>query len=288
MNVKSGPVMHARIAEVSVEKYKESIASVENDCLAIEEPLEIQVSHSENGSAIDSTLSITMRTPGEDSALALGFLFAEGVISSMSDVAHIEEISTGGRDKPFTAELRISLHSQVNVDLTSLQRHFFSTSSCGVCGRVVLDNLPGKKKNSINQQIAPSILHELPNLLRKSQTLFQHTGGIHAAAAFDFDGHLLTLGEDVGRHNALDKVIGKMLNSGLNTPFTEYIVLLSGRVSYELVQKAVMSGIPVIAAIGAPSSLAVEIAGRFGLTLIGFLREHRFNVYTGHERIKSV
>lgn len=228
-----------------------------------------------------------MRTPGEDPALALGFLFAEGVISSMADVARIEEVSTGGRDKPFTAALRIALHPRVNFDISSLQRHFFSTSSCGVCGRVALDNLPVENEISTGRQISPGVLHQLPKLLRKSQTLFQHTGGIHAAATFDFDGHLHALGEDVGRHNALDKVIGKMLNAGQTTPFSAFVALLSGRVSYELVQKAVMAGIPVIAAIGAPSSLAVEIAGRFGITLIGFLRDNRFNVYTGKERVET-
>ena len=279
------PRMYARITEVSVEKYKESSFSTRNDLLAVEEPLEIQISFSEQEKTVSRALSITMRTPGDDKAMTLGFLYAEGIISSLHDLSEIDEIATVGRDKPFAAALAVKLKPHVVFDYTSQERHFFSTSSCGVCGRLALDNLPAQKAMENNLRVDPAMIYRLPAKIRSGQTLFHHTGGIHAAALFDKKGQLLHLSEDVGRHNAMDKLIGSILFKGHTPPLSENVVLFSGRVSYELVQKAVVAGIPIIAAIGAPSSLAVEIAEAYGITLIGFLRDKRFNVYAGNERI---
>ncbi len=278
--------LYARIAEVSVEKYADSTTGSELDLVAVEDPLEIHITHHQNGTQVKEILSITMRTPGDDKALALGFLFAEGIISSLDDVSHIEEVAVHSRDKPFTAILSVALQPHVDFDLPSQQRHFFSSSSCGVCGRLTLNNLPPPDKQQTDFHIDADIIYHLTERVKTSQTLFHHTGGIHAAALFDRTGNLIHLSEDVGRHNAMDKLIGSMLVQNNKVPFNEHILLFSGRVSYELMQKAVVAGISVITAIGAPSSLAVEIAGTYNITLIGFLRDRRFNVYAGGERIR--
>ncbi len=241
------------------------------DLLAVEEPLDIRL----NG----KTVSITMRTPGNDVQLATGFLFAEGLLKSPTDLAHS---SQSGRNS-----VDLCLVSEGEVDAERLQRNFYMTSSCGVCGKASLEALEMAGCPMLPQvapTIAAEVVHDLPETLRKSQAAFEQTGGLHAAALFNLEGRLLAVYEDVGRHNALDKLVGGEFLAG-RTPLHERLLLVSGRASFELIQKALMAGIPLLAAVGAPSSLAVELALRFRMTLIGFVRNRRFNVYSGASRI---
>ena len=247
------------------------------DTIAIEEPLEIQLIGEKD--ILPVTISITMRTPGQDENLALGFLFTEGILYSHEEV---EQVS-------FPDENMICVHlvEGKEYDLQKTDRNFYATSSCGVCGKASIDAIHTQSLFDIHQDQArwnPTVLRRLPNMLREHQSLFSQTGGIHAAGLFSQEGEQLILREDIGRHNALDKVIGEGFSKGL-LPFRESILMLSGRASFELVQKAAIAGIPVIAAIGAPSSLAVSLAKEKGITLIGFLKESSFNIYSRHERL---
>lgn len=241
------------------------------DLLAVEEPLEIRL----NGQVV----SVTMRTPGHDSALAAGFLFAEGLLRSPDQLAGI---SQGPRNS-----VNLDLHLGDDVDLARLHRNFYMTSSCGVCGKASLEALEIAGCPTLPTEapaIEASVVYGLPDTLRSAQTVFEQTGGLHAAALFDFEGRMVAVQEDVGRHNALDKLIGAEFLAR-RTPLSDRILLVSGRASFELIQKTLMAGIPALAAVGAPSSLAVELALRFRMTLIGFLRNQRFNVYSGASRI---
>jgi FdhD protein len=251
----------------------------EIDILAIEEPLEIRVSFFQNGSLSTVGISVTMRTPGDDDSLALGFLYTEGILDKFNNVRSIEF--------PQENIVCINLNDSVEFDLKNLQRNFYTTSSCGVCGKASIEaihvlnkHVAAKKEIKINR----SVICKSPSILLESQRTFEKTGGLHASAILDIKGKLILLKEDVGRHNALDKVIGTAFQSNL-LPFDEHFLLLSGRASFELVQKAILAGIQVIAAIGAPSSLAVELAETNNITLIGFLRNDRFNIYCGGNRI---
>ena len=268
-----------KIERVSLEKPTEPA----KDLLAVEEPLEIRLGFGKEHRAV----SITMRTPGADAELAAGFLFTEGILSSPAEVKAFKHC---GKFPNNQNTIRVDLADKTVVDLKRLERNFYTTSSCGVCGKSSLEALTvaGAKEvlHAAEAKIAPEVIHRLPDALRRSQTVFHETGGLHAAALFDFAGNLIDLSEDVGRHNAVDKLIGgQFLDDRL--PLAEKILFLSGRASFELVQKAVMAQIPVIAAVGAPSSLAVEAARRFKLTLLGFVRENRFNIYCGGERIEG-
>lgn len=277
--------LHARIAEIRINRFEEDAVTAANDLLIVEEPLELRVKYYRDGAPREVTVSITMRTPGKDTALALGFLYAEGIITTRDDVRAATETPTGARDKPFAAGVTIELAPTVAFDPASLERRLFSTSSCGVCGRLHLDHLPAPAKKHDGFRISRTRLYHLPASISGAQTLFQHTGGLHAAALFDETGTLIHLSEDVGRHNAMDRLIGHALTGGIGLPLNAHVVLFSGRVSYELMQKAVVAGVPVVASIGAPSSLAVDIARAYDVTLIGFLRNNRFNVYAGEERV---
>lgn len=253
------------------------------DTLAVEEPLEIRVGIGKQHRAI----SITMRTPGADAELAAGFLFTEGILESKNQIKTIKHC---GKFPNNQNTIRVDLTENTQIDFKRLERNFYTTSSCGVCGKSSLEALTVAGAERILQsdltKISPEIIHDLPETLRKNQTVFDETGGLHAAALFDFAGNLLDLKEDVGRHNAVDKLIGgQFLDDKL--PLAGKILFLSGRASFELVQKAVMAQIPVICAVGAPSSLAVEAAREFNITLLGFVRENRFNVYYGGERIEA-
>lgn len=250
------------------------------DILAIEEPLEIQLSYHENGAAKNRKVSVTMRTPGNDAELGAGFLFTEGILKSKQE---IERIADQGNNNV----VLIHLVEDVLPELKNTERNFYTTSSCGVCGKSSIDAI---KTTSVFEpsedsiHVAAEVIYSLPDKLRLQQEIFDSTGGLHASALFDLDGNFITLREDVGRHNALDKVIGSaLLNDKL--PLNETILLLSGRASFELVQKAAMAGIKIIAAVGAPSSLAVSLAAESGISLIGFLRAGRFNIYTHNKRI---
>lgn len=250
------------------------------DELAVEEPLEIRLAFDQDGRRIRRGISVTMRTPGHDRDLAVGFLFTEGILESPDQVANVADWGPGN-------VVRVELASGIAVDLDRLERHFFTASSCGVCGKASLEAVRVATRFAPiagRPTIEADTVRGLPGTLRASQGAFDRTGGLHASALFDPSGRLISLREDVGRHNALDKLIGAAFLAG-QTPLRDAILLVSGRASFELVQKAAVAGIPVLAAVGAPSSLAVDLARELGMTLIGFIRSDRFNIYAGPGRI---
>jgi FdhD protein len=261
-----------------------NVPVAEADTLAVEEPLEIRLGFSVNGKQTHKAVSITMRTPGADFELAAGFLFTEGILHSAGQIRAIRHC---GKFPARGNTIRIDLADNIKLDLDKMSRNFYTTSSCGVCGKSSLDALAtgAEKIESSDSQLIPAeIIHRLPAGLREKQAVFDETGGLHAAALFDFSGALIDLREDVGRHNAVDKLIGaKFLTGGI--PLGDKVLFLSGRASFELIQKAVMAQIPIVCAVGAPSSLAVEAAREFNVTLLGFVRNGRFNIYCGGERI---
>lgn len=251
------------------------------DTLVAEEPLEIRL----NGRPI----AITMRTPGDDFALAAGFLVSEGVLAAASDVRNIVYCAGAKDDGTNTYNVvDVKLAPEVVVPDITLERNVYTTSSCGLCGKASLDAVRTTARFPIADtpplRLTPGLLAGLPDRLRAAQRVFDRTGGLHAAALFSEDGELLDVREDVGRHNAVDKLVGRALREGL-LPLERAVLLVSGRASFELAQKAVMAGVPVLAAVSAPSSLAVDLAAETGLTLVGFLRGHDMNVYAGEHRI---
>lgn len=251
------------------------------DQLATEEPLEIRLI------SPSQTVAVTMRTPGNDFELAAGFLYSEGVVKHREDIQKISYCVDPNIDGTQRYNIiNVKLRDGLNPDLPSLSRHFFTTSACGVCGKASLEalQLRGCAVISDGIKIAPEIIYSLPEKLRSQQRVFSKTGGLHAAALFDERGKLISVREDVGRHNALDKLIGAAFLSN-QLPLSNYIIMVSGRSSFEILQKCLMARVPILCAVSAPSSLAVTIAQEFGITLIGFLREERFNVYAGWERI---
>ena len=252
------------------------------DMLAVEQPLEIKILYGTEDNRHLKNISVTMCTPGHDEELATGFLFTEGIIKSSDDI--ISCVSTAGAGNNSVTTV---LKPGITFDPKKMERHFYSSSSCGVCGKSSIDavkyNFSGDPVHD-TMSIPAFLLIQLPELLRKQQEVFEHTGGLHASALFDPNGHLLLSREDVGRHNALDKLIGASLIAG-NIPLHEHLLLLSGRASFELIQKAAMAGIKIVCAVGAPSSLAVELAKELDITLVGFLRDGRFNIYSGEQRI---
>jgi FdhD protein len=261
------------ILSVPVERFGSTISRPDTerqDFLAVEEPLQIRIG--------ERNISITMRTPGNDAELAAGFLFTEGLIRQAEDIAGIECADN---------EATITLASGVEVDSERLQRNFYVSSSCGVCGKASIEAIESAGCTTLPRgvpQVSRTIILSLPERLRGSQAVFERTGGLHAAGLFSGTGELLAVREDVGRHNAVDKIVGRALADG-QIPLNKHLLMVSGRASFELVQKAVMAGLPILAAVGAPSSLAVKTALRFGMTLIGFLRDDRFNVYSGGTRL---
>ncbi len=273
------------VSRTTIKKVNAGHATDAADLLATEDPLEIRLEYGEATKRILKSISVTMRTPGNDFELATGFLFTEGIITSPADVATVSYC------KPDNENIVcVSLSGSASPDMNKLERNFYTTSSCGVCGKASIEavrtacNIP----DTFDTLRFPySLICQLPDLLRKQQSVFENTGGLHGCALFDTNGELLLSREDVGRHNALDKLIGAALSAGM-LPLDKHILLLSGRASFELVQKAVMAGIKVVAAVGAPSSLAAEMAEEWGMTLIGFLRGDRFNIYSGAERIVTL
>ncbi len=267
------------VLTVPVQRFEGSASSALQDLLAVEEPLEIRVG--------DRPVSITMRTPGHDFELAAGFLFSEGIVTDMAEIETIRYTQPRVNHRPAGNSVTVDLKPGVEIDLERLERHFYTSSSCGVCGKASIEAVESTGCRLLPHDglvVAAAAIHRLPELLRQSQAVFDRTGGLHASALFQPDGALLQVREDVGRHNALDKLIGAEFLAG-RTPLNDRILLVSGRTSFELVQKAVMAGIRVLAAVGAPSSLAVELAQRFQLTLVGFVRDDRFNIYSGAWRI---
>jgi FdhD protein len=263
--------------QILITKYNGLVHWEETDQLAVEEPMEIRLEFGPITKRKSQNISITMRTPGADEDLAIGFLFTEGIVRQSADVFSVKRWGEN--------MVTVSLQPDFDFDLKKLERHFYTSSSCGVCGKSSMDAVKIAANHSFSSpkkdwKINPSVLYSLPDTLRKVQNTFDATGGLHACATFDLQGNLLEIREDVGRHNALDKLIGHYFKQGL-VPLDEHILLLSGRASFELLQKAAMAGIQLVCAVGAPSSLAVETAESFGITLVGFLREGRFNVYSG-------
>jgi len=273
-----------QISEIYIERFSHGKHSATKDFVAVEEPLEIRLVSWFKGRRESRTVAITMRTPGHDAELSLGFLFTEGVVQRAEDVVAITPAGL-----PPHNEILVELKQDVEVDWARLERHFYATSSCGVCGKTSLDalELKGLSAPAVNTPLITSeLVQSLPAKLREHQEGFARTGGLHASAWFTPSGEMPLVREDVGRHNALDKLIGAALQSG--TPLLrEGVLLVSGRASFELLQKSLAAGIPVVVAVGAPSSLAVELAERFQMTLIGFLRGEQFNVYTGGWRIRQ-
>lgn len=257
------------------------------DSVAVEEPLEIRLDYEGPKGRRGKSVSITMRTPGDDFDLAIGFLYGESIILSIDDVLEVSHCGAPDEETGLQNVVKVELGPEVAVDLDRLQRHFYTTSSCGVCGKTSLDALHALGQESLSacaEQFDKEMLTALPDKLRAKQKLFGETGGLHAAAVFDTNGNLDAVKEDVGRHNAVDKVIGSLVRRGLQPANTSGL-LVSGRASFELMQKALVAGIPLLAAVGAPSSLAVQLAREFDMTLIGFLRDGKFNIYAGAHRI---
>jgi len=277
----SSSVTHRMITRINGSKTSHLL-----DVVSVEEPLEIRVVGSRDGQPFQKSLSITMRTPGRDMELAAGFLFTEGILKDCSQIMRIAPCGPVTGVHQIQNVIKIELVPEVQLDEQRLERHFYTTSSCGVCGKSSLEALSVAQCAPLpdTPPIEASLIHELPTLLRSAQAVFEQTGGLHAAALLDSTGRLVDLQEDVGRHNALDKIIGtRFLIDGL--PLTDHLLFLSGRISFELVQKALMAGIPIVAAVGAPSSLAIDLAEAYNITLVGFVREGRFNLYTGERRI---
>lgn len=275
--------MPGSIQHIAVKKSVGGELTDATDELAVEEPLEITLLYSVDGKPEKKIVSVTMRTPGNDEELAAGFLFTEGIISSYEAITAVYEAQADSN------KIMVALKSPLHPNLGSLERNFYTTSSCGVCGKTSIDaikTIPAFAAASGNMQWSPELIHALPGLLRRRQDIFERTGGLHASALFDAAGNLLLVREDVGRHNALDKLIGAAMEQRM-LPLNNHVLLLSGRGSFELIQKAAMAGIQLVAAVGAPSSLAVQMAQEAGITLIGFLRGERFTIYTGAQRIKT-
>jgi FdhD protein len=274
-----------QVRSVQIKKLSKNDESHAPDLVAIEEPLEIRIGFGLLDNRQQKNLSITMRTPGHDFELAAGFLFTEGIIQNFYHIESIKYCEDGGRQEQKENIVRVELKPEVQLDFEKLQRHFYTTSSCGVCGKSSIDAVKVNCSSvTDNFQISSKLIHALPEKLRQAQHVFEYTGGLHASALFDAEGNLILLREDVGRHNALDKIIGAMLFKQ-ETPLSKYTLLVSGRASFELVQKAAVAGIPLLAAVGAPSSLAVQLAQDVNMTLLGFVRDQRFNIYSSEKRI---
>jgi FdhD protein len=290
-------------ASISVERFTGTETQSATDVLAVEEPLECQLAYGPINDRQLKSISVTMRTPGHDFDLAAGFLMTEGVINDPTDVMQIsyiagrptaealsdEPLPEGAAVLPYMPErniVRVELAPDVSVSMANLERNFYTTSSCGICGKASLLALrtvcPPRAANQF--QIAAELLYTLPTRLRQAQDVFARTGGLHASGLFDSTGHLFSSREDVGRHNAVDKLLGAEFLAD-RTPVRDRLLMLSGRASFELLQKALMGGIPMVASVGAPSSLAVQVAKEFDITLVGFLREDHFNVYHGAKHI---
>lgn len=277
--------MNTSVKNIQIQTVNESGTENRPDLLAVEEPLEIRLGYGPLDQRQQKSISVTMRTPGHDYELSVGFLFTEGIIQSFKQVESIKYCEDAGKQEARENVVRIELKPDVSIDFEKLQRHFYTSSSCGVCGKTSIDSVRVSCQPLADTfKISQHVIHSLPAALRKAQSVFEFTGGLHASALFDANGNLIIVREDVGRHNALDKVAGAMLFKG-EIPLSNCLLLVSGRASFELVQKAAVIGIPILAAVGAPSSLAVALAKSVGMTLLGFVRENRFNIYSNENRI---
>jgi len=275
------------VKRLEIERIGEGAGTLD-DVVATEEPLEIRLAFTRpDGKRAEQSISVTMRTPGSDGELAVGFLYTEGIVRNKTD---IESVAPCGPPAPngLINVVRVELATDVEVDLDRLERHFYTSSSCGVCGKSSLAAIAVQGHYDLHKtelSVSADSLGALPAALREHQAVFERTGGLHASGLFDVDGNLAAVREDVGRHNALDKLIGQaLLGNGL--PLSDFGIVVSGRASFELMQKAMMAGVPLLAAVGAPSSLAVELAEEFGMTLVGFLKKDKLNIYNRPDRIQ--
>ena len=274
------------IAKTDIVRVQGQVQSQMTDFVVKEEPLEIRLGFLKNGIRAQKSISVTMRTPGHDEELALGFLFTEGIIAGAAQVTSLSRPPVRwkqAKENVLVAELA----DGVELDLGRLERHFYTSSSCGVCGKASIEAVRVQGRFELPEPVpmfSAELLHKMPDLLASRQSIFDSTGGLHGAALFDKNGQLLLSREDVGRHNALDKLIGAALRQNL-LPLLEHLVLVSGRVGFELVQKSVVAGVAVLAAVGAPTSLSVELAAEADMTLVGFLRNGQFNIYSCSNRI---
>ena len=258
-----------------------------DDLISIEEPLEISLKYKDKNNWITQTLSITMRTPGGDEDLVRGFLFNEQIVQDIKDIDSID--SYGKKVGQYNIQNKIvaTLNNSQNVNISKIKRDFLTNSSCGVCGKSSLDALEIIKKdktNAVEPQISKEIIIESPNILKNNQSEFSKTGGIHASGLFNSNGQLIDLKEDVGRHNALDKLVGSILIEGKLDPKNQFITC-SGRLNFELVQKVLMTNIGIMIGVGAPTSLAIDLANKFDMTLIGFVKKDSFNIYTNNKKV---
>lgn len=277
--------MTGAVRHIEIKKITDLTIESKPDLLAIEEPLEIRIGFGALQDRQQRSLSVTMRTPGHDFELAVGFLFTEGIIQVFDQIESVKYCEDAGKQEQRENIVRVELKPGVQLDFEKLQRHFYTISSCGVCGKTSIDAVKVTIPSHTDSfRMNASTLHTLPEKLKNAQHVFEHTGSLHASALFDETGNLILLREDVGRHNALDKIIGTKLFKK-DIPLTKYALLVSGRASFELVQKAAVAGIPLLAAVGAPSSLAVQLAKEVNMTLLGFVREQRFNIYCGESRV---
>jgi len=268
-------------------KYKSNNASKIEDLVSIEEPLEISIKFKNNKIWIQKIISITMRTPGNDEDLVRGFLFNEKIIEKNDFIEKIESIGENVGEYKLKNKIVVTLNNSENVDIDKIKRNFLTNSSCGVCGKTSLDSLEIIKKDKVLKslpKISREIIIKSPSILRDNQSEFSKTGGIHASGLFASNGEIISLREDVGRHNALDKLIGHSLNDQLLNPSAQFITC-SGRLNFELVQKVLMTNIGILIGVGAPTSLAIDLANKFDITLIGFVKEDSFNIYSNEDRV---
>ncbi len=276
------------IRQFEIDRVEGGAASTVDDAIAIEEPLEIRLGYARpEGGRGERSISITMRTPGNDEELAAGFLFTEGIIREAADIVGIGPCGPPAMNGLINV-VRVELADSVAVDLDRLERHFYTSSSCGVCGKSSLEAVAVQGRFDINEagfHLDAGLLGNLPAALRSEQSAFEATGGLHASGLFDSSGRIVQVREDVGRHNALDKLIGYALMRSM-LPLSDYGVIVSGRASFELLQKAMTAGLPMLAAVGAPSSLAIELAREFDMTLAGFVKPDLFNIYARADRVR--
>ena len=274
-------------SKYKVLKYKSNNAKNIDDLISIEEPLEITIKFKNKEIWNENIISITMRTPGNDEDLVRGFLFNERIIEKIEYIDKIESVGESVGQYSLKNKIVATINNSENVDIDKIKRNFLTNSSCGVCGKTSLDSLEVIKKDKILKSL-PKISHEIimksPTTLRENQSEFSKTGGIHASGLFSDNGDVVAIKEDVGRHNALDKLIGYVLEKKLLNPSNQFLTC-SGRLNFELVQKALMSNIGVLIGVGAPTSLAIDLANKFDMTLVGFVKQDSFNIYSNKERI---
>ena len=268
-------------------KYKSQITNKIEDLISIEEPLEISIRFKNQKKWIENIISITMRTPGNDEDLVRGFLFNERIIEKNEFIEKIEGAGETVGKYNLKNKIIVTLNNSENIDIDKIKRNFLTNSSCGVCGKTSLDSLEIIKKDKILKSL-PKITKELiiksPKILRDNQSEFSKTGGIHASGLFSNNGKIVSIREDVGRHNALDKLIGYSLNKGILNPASQFIAC-SGRLNFELVQKVLMTNIGILIGVGAPTSLAIDLANKFDITLVGFVKDDSFNIYSNEDRV---